>query len=83
LRQRGYSNYEPIFALSGLLLSIFLCRADMRKLIPPWPDGAPGSPGTNDWDIPTVTPSKVWCFAPARMPAVNFSIAAGWTPSDA
>jgi hypothetical protein len=59
LRQRGYSNYEPIFALTGLLLSISMCRADMQKLIPLWPDGAPGSLGTTDWDILIVTPSKI------------------------
>jgi len=44
------------FALTSLLLSLTLCRADMQKPIPLWPDGAPGALGTNDWDIPTLTP---------------------------
>jgi acetyl esterase/lipase len=44
------------FALTTLLLSLTLSRAEMQKPIPLWPDGAPGALGTNDWDIPTVTP---------------------------
>jgi hypothetical protein len=44
------------FALTYLLISLTLCRAEMQNPIPLWPDGAPGALGTNDWDIPTVTP---------------------------
>jgi acetyl esterase/lipase len=44
------------FALTTLLLSLTLSRAEMQKPIPLWPNGAPGALGTNDWDIPTVTP---------------------------
>lgn len=47
---------KTLFALTCLLLSLTLCRAEMRTPIPLWPDGAPGALGTNDWDIPTITP---------------------------
>jgi acetyl esterase/lipase len=43
-------------ALTTLLLSLTLSHAEMQKPIPLWPDGAPGALGTNNWDIPTVTP---------------------------
>ncbi|HVM63183.1 MAG TPA: alpha/beta hydrolase [Verrucomicrobiae bacterium] len=31
-------------------------RADSPQPIPLWPAGAPGTLGTNDWDVPTLTP---------------------------
>jgi hypothetical protein len=30
-----------------------------------------------------VTPSKVWFFAPDKIPAVNFLMACGWSPAGA
>jgi len=39
-----------------LWLSLTLSRAEMQKPTSLWPEGAPGARGTNDWDIPTVTP---------------------------
>jgi len=47
---------KHFLSLTMLLLSLNLSRAEMQKPIPLWPDGAPGARGTNDWDIPTVTP---------------------------
>lgn len=44
------------FALIALFFSLTLSRAEMPEPIPLWPGGAPGALGTNDWDIPTVTP---------------------------
>jgi acetyl esterase/lipase len=43
-------------ALTALLVSLTLSRADTQMPISLWPSGAPGALGTNDWDIPTVTP---------------------------
>lgn len=43
-------------ALTALLVSLTLSRADTQMPISLWPNGAPGALGTNDWDIPTVTP---------------------------
>ncbi len=43
-------------ALITLLVSLTFSRAEMQNAIPLWPNGAPGALGTNDWDIPTVTP---------------------------
>ena len=39
-----------------MFFSLTLSRAEMPTPIPLWPGGAPGALGTNDWDIPTVTP---------------------------
>jgi acetyl esterase/lipase len=39
-----------------LFSSILWARAQMQTPIPLWPNGAPGQHGTNDWDIPTLTP---------------------------
>jgi acetyl esterase/lipase len=44
------------FAAAILLASLILTRAEMQTPIPLWPNGAPGALGTNDWDIPTLTP---------------------------
>src|SRR5271154_3257073 len=44
------------FALIAMFFSLSLSRAEMPEPIPLWPGGAPGALGTNDWDIPTVTP---------------------------
>jgi acetyl esterase/lipase len=42
----------------AVFLSLLVTRAlaEMPAPIPLWPDGAPGALGTNDWDIPTLTP---------------------------
>jgi len=40
-----------------LLLGVAMnSRADVREPIPLWPNGAPGALGTNEWDVPTLTP---------------------------
>ena len=39
-----------------LLTTLLLAHADMKNAIPLWPAGAPGALGTNDYDIPTLTP---------------------------
>jgi acetyl esterase/lipase len=45
------------FCASAILFSsLILSRAEMQTPIPLWPNGAPGALGTNDFDIPTVTP---------------------------
>jgi acetyl esterase/lipase len=45
------------FLTSAIFLaSLILSRAQMQTPIPLWPNGAPGQHGTNDWDIPTLTP---------------------------
>lgn len=44
------------FALTAMFFSLTLSRAEMPTPIPLWPGGAPGALGTNDCDIPTVTP---------------------------
>ncbi|MGH7975042.1 MAG: hypothetical protein ACREDS_12625 [Limisphaerales bacterium] len=45
------------FFISAILLSsLILTRAQMQTPISLWPDGAPGQHGTNDFDIPTITP---------------------------
>jgi len=36
--------------------SLILSRAEMQTPVPLWPGGAPGALGTDEWDIPTVTP---------------------------
>lgn len=45
-----------IFATVFFGSSLFVAMAGMQPPIPLWPDGAPGALGTNDWDIPTLTP---------------------------
>jgi acetyl esterase/lipase len=47
---------KVFFALAAMFFSLTLSRAEMPTPIPLWPGGAPGALGTNDWDIPTVTP---------------------------
>jgi len=47
---------KHFFILTFLFLSLTLSRAEMQTPIPLWPEGAPGALGTNDWDVPTVTP---------------------------
>lgn len=44
----------PILIL--LLYSLVATQAGIQNAIPLWPDGAPGALGTNDWDVPTLTP---------------------------
>jgi acetyl esterase/lipase len=45
------------FFISAIFLSsLILTRAQMQTAIPLWPKGAPGQHGTNDFDIPTITP---------------------------
>jgi len=39
-----------------LFSSLILSRAEMPTPVPLWPGAAPGALGTNEWDIPTVTP---------------------------
>ena len=39
----------------AMFFSLTLSRVEAAP-IPLWPNGAPGALGTNDWDIPTVTP---------------------------
>jgi acetyl esterase/lipase len=45
-----------IFVAAILSASLVVSRAQMQSSIPLWPNGAPGALGTNDWDIPTITP---------------------------
>ena len=45
-----------IFVSAILFSSLMLSRADMQTPVPLWPEGAPGALGTNDYDIPTITP---------------------------
>lgn len=47
---------KAFFIPAILLSSLILTRAQMQAPIPLWPNGAPGAHGTNDWDIPTITP---------------------------
>jgi acetyl esterase/lipase len=47
---------KHFLSLTLLLLSLTLSYAQMQTSIPLWPEGAPGALGTNDWDIPTLTP---------------------------
>ena len=47
---------KVFFALAAIFFSLILSRAEMPTPIPLWPGGTPGALGTNDWDIPTVTP---------------------------
>ena len=35
---------------------VLVARGGMQAPIPLWPNGAPGALGTNDWDVPTLTP---------------------------
>jgi acetyl esterase/lipase len=44
-------------AICGTLLSLaMISRAEIQKPVALWPAGAPGALGTNDWDVPTLTP---------------------------
>lgn len=46
-----------IFLASAIFLAMLvLSRAGVLAPIPLWPAGAPGALGTNDWDVPTLTP---------------------------
>ena len=47
---------KVFLALAAMFFSLTLSRAEIPTPIPLWPGGAPGALGTNDWDIPTVTP---------------------------
>lgn len=47
---------KSFFAIAVLLLSLTLSHAQMQTPIPLWPNAAPGALGTNDVDIPTITP---------------------------
>ena len=47
---------KTFFIPAILFASLILSRAEMKAPIPLWPDGAPGARGTNDNDIPTLTP---------------------------
>ena len=51
-------------ALSALLVLAMLVHARAAAPIPLWPNGAPGALGTEDKDIPTLTP-----FVPESAPA--------------
>jgi len=47
---------RTIIASAVLFSSLILSHAEVQAPIPLWPGGAPGALGTNEWDIPTVTP---------------------------
>jgi len=47
---------KTLFAITFLLTSLTLARAEMKLPIPLWSEGAPGALGTNTTDIPTLTP---------------------------
>lgn len=47
---------KTLFATAIILASLLVSRAEMIAPIPLWPAGAPGARGTNDADIPTLTP---------------------------
>ena len=47
---------KTLIASALVLLAVNLARAEMQTPIPLWPGGAPGALGTNDTDIPTITP---------------------------
>ncbi len=49
-------HLKVVFAAVILLTSPVWSQAEIHKAIPLWPKGAPGSLGTNDSDIPTITP---------------------------
>jgi acetyl esterase/lipase len=47
----------PLTAIGSIFLALTVnSRADVLKPIVLWPEGAPGALGTNDWDVPTLTP---------------------------
>ena len=47
----------PVSGVCGVFLALTVnMRADMQKAVVLWPEGAPGALGTNDWDVPTLTP---------------------------
>ena len=44
-------------AICGIVLSLVMTsRAEIQKPVVLWPEGAPGALGTNDWDVPMLTP---------------------------
>ncbi len=46
-----------VAAVGGVLLALAVnSRANAPKRVVLWPEGAPGALGTNDWDVPTLTP---------------------------
>ncbi|MGO9244259.1 MAG: alpha/beta hydrolase [Verrucomicrobiia bacterium] len=46
-----------VAAVGGVLLALAVnSRANAPKPVVLWPEGAPGALGTNDWDVPTLTP---------------------------
>ena len=47
---------KKLFVLAVALAALFNAQAEMKNAIPLWPNGAPGALGTNDTDIPTLTP---------------------------
>jgi len=47
---------KKIIVSAIVFSSLILSRAEMRAPIPLWPGGPPGALGTNDLDIPTLTP---------------------------
>lgn len=47
---------KNLFAAAFLFLSAIFLHAAMQSPIPLWPNGAPGALGTNDRDVPTLTP---------------------------
>ena len=47
---------KTLLASALLFAAIAMSRAEMQTAIPLWPAGAPGQLGTNDFDVPTVTP---------------------------
>ena len=47
---------KKLFFLAAALSTLFTAHAEMKNAIPLWPDGAPGARGTNEVDVPTITP---------------------------
>ena len=47
---------KTFFASAILFASLILSRAEMKEVIPLWPNGAPGALGSSTNDIPTLTP---------------------------
>jgi acetyl esterase/lipase len=47
----------PVRTVCSMLLVLAVnSRANAQKPVMLWPEGAPGALGTNDWDVPTLTP---------------------------
>ena len=47
---------KSLLAVTGLFCLALFARAEALEPMPLWPGSAPGAQGTNDQDIPTVTP---------------------------